>query len=73
MWVQVGEGRIGAVTLESFPRAPLDEDQHLAGLDVAADIFAKAPQRHHSAPMPFHFLHGSSRVCEVLVAIRDVE
>src|SRR6185436_4223450 len=71
--MQVGELRVVAVAVESRLRIPLDQDQHLARLDVAGRGLAELAERHHAPAVRLHLLGGALRVGEVLPAIGYVE
>src|SRR5688572_9850753 len=73
MRMQVGELRVVAVALESLLRAPLDQDQHLARLDLARHRFAEAAQRDDAAAMRLHLACRALGIREVFLLARDVE
>src|SRR5207253_10252730 len=50
MAVQVGQRRIGHVAVECLARAPLDQDQDLAALEITGDAVQQAPKRHDPPP-----------------------
>src|SRR5258706_6352848 len=73
MPVQVLERRIVAIAFECLSRAPLHEDQDLAGLDVALHAVAEPAQGDDSPAVSLDLARGPSRVGQVLLAIGDVE
>ncbi len=54
--VQIGQFGIVAVTVEGVLRLPLDENQHLAWLDLAGDRFAELSEGDDAAAVLGHFL-----------------
>src|ERR1700754_4588012 len=54
--VQIGQLGIIAVAVEGVLRIPLDEDQHLAGLDLTGDRFTELSEGDDAAAVLGHFL-----------------
>src|SRR5260370_8903646 len=73
MPVQVLERRIVAIAFEWLLRAPLHEDQHLAGLEVTLHAVAEPAQGDDSPAVSLDLPCGATRVGQVLRPIGDVE
>jgi FAD/FMN-containing dehydrogenase len=73
MRVEVRQLRILAVGVEVGAALPFDQDQRLAGLDLAFDRVGELPHGDHLAAMLCDRRGGAPRVGEVLVAVGDVE
>src|SRR5260370_25316930 len=73
MPVQVIERRIVAIALERLSRAPLDEDQDLARLEVTLHAVAEPAQSHDSPAVSLDLACRPSGVGQVLLPIGDVE
>jgi len=56
MGVQIGQLGIVAVAVEGVLRLPLDEDQHLAWLDLSGDRFTELSEGDDAAAVLGHFL-----------------
>jgi len=56
MGVQIGQLGIVAVAVEGVLRLPLDEDQHLAWLDLSGDRFTALSEGDDAAAVLGHFL-----------------
>jgi hypothetical protein len=47
--MQISKSRVVAIAIERFLRGPLDQDQNLAGLDIAAQALAEPAEGDDSA------------------------
>src|SRR5438045_2652993 len=71
--MQVGKLRVVDIALQRLARAPLDQDHHVARLDLADAGLAELAERNDAPTVRLHFFRRALRVCEVFVAIGNIE